>query len=59
MTPEELLQGVRKMYAEFYSTSYTVKRVIKSLRLGLFPFFLVLARNAIANMNARRLFPSK
>ncbi len=59
MTPEELLQGVRKMYAEFYSTSYTVKRVIKSLRLGLFPFFLVLARNAIANMNARRLSPSK
>lgn len=59
MTPEELLQGVRKMYAEFYSTSYTVKRVIKSLRLGLFPFFLVLARNAIANMNSKILFTSK
>ncbi|MCK4416327.1 MAG: B12-binding domain-containing radical SAM protein [Thermoplasmatales archaeon] len=59
MTPEELLQGVRRMYAEFYSTSYTVKRVVKSLRLGLYPFFLVLARNAVANMNSKLLFTSK
>lgn len=59
MTPEELLQGVRRMYAEFYSTSYTVKRVVKSLRLGLYPFFLVLARNAVANMNSKLLFTSE
>ncbi len=59
MTPEELLQGVRRMYAEFYSTSYTVKRVVKSLRLGLYPFFLVLARNAVANMNSKLLFAPK
>ena len=59
MTPEELLQGVRRMYIEFYSTSYTVKRVVKSLRLGLYPFFLVLARNAVANMNSKLLFTSK
>jgi len=59
MTPEELLQGVRRMYIEFYSTSYTVKRVVKSLRLGLYPFFLVLARNAVANMNSKLLFNPK
>ena len=59
MTPEELLQGVRRMYIEFYSTSYTVKRVVKSLRLGLYPFFLVLARNAVANMNSKLLFAPK
>jgi len=55
MTPEELRKGVRKMYMEFYSTPYTVKRAIKSLRLGLYPFFLVLERNISANMNSRRL----
>ena len=59
MTPEELLQGVRRMYVEFYSTSYTLKRVVKSLRLGLYPFFLVLARNAVANMNSKLLFAPK
>jgi len=59
MTPEELLQGVRRMYVEFYSTSYTVKRVVKSLKLGLYPFFLVLARNAVANMNSKLLFAPK
>ena len=59
MTPEELLQGVKRMYIEFYSTSYTVKRVVKSLGLGLYPFFLVLARNAVANMNSKLLFNPK
>ncbi len=56
MTPEELLKGVRKMYMEFYSTPYTVRRAIKSLRLGIYPFFLILERNISANMNSRRLF---
>ena len=59
MTPEELLQGVKRMYIEFYSTSYTVRRVVKSLRLGLYPFFLVLARNTVANMNSKLLFTPK
>jgi len=55
MTPEELREGVNKMYKEFYSTPYTVKRAIKSLRLGIYPFLLVLERNISANMNSRRL----
>ena len=59
MTTDELINGIRKMYTEFYSTPYTVKRVINSLSLGLYPFFLVLARNAVANMNARRVFSKK
>ena len=59
MTPDELIQGLRKMYYEFYSTPYTVKRIVRSLKLEIYPFFLVLARNAIANMNSRRLFNSR
>jgi len=59
MTPEELLQGVKKMYIEFYSIQNTLKRIVRSLKLGIYPLFLVLARNAVANMNSRRLFSSK
>jgi radical SAM superfamily enzyme YgiQ (UPF0313 family) len=59
MTSEQLLTGTRKMYYEFYSTGYTGKRIARSLKLGIYPFFLVLARNVIANMNSRRLFSSK
>ena len=59
MTPDELIQGLRKMYYEFYSTPYTAKRIVRSLKLEIYPFFLVLARNAIANMNSRRLFTSR
>jgi radical SAM superfamily enzyme YgiQ (UPF0313 family) len=59
MTAEELLQGVKKMYNEYYSTPYTVKRIVKSLKLGVYPFFMVLARNAVANMNSRILFSTK
>jgi radical SAM superfamily enzyme YgiQ (UPF0313 family) len=56
MTVDELTYGLRKMYIGFYSTGYTVKRIIRSLRLGFYPFFFVLARNAVANMGSRRLF---
>lgn len=59
MTPEELQQGVQWLYQNFYNPSYTLKRIIKSLRGGLCPFVVVLARNAVAMMNSRRLFPSK
>jgi len=55
MSSDELLDGVRKMYINFYSTQYTVKRVVKSLHLGLYPYLVVLARNAVAKMNSRRL----
>jgi radical SAM superfamily enzyme YgiQ (UPF0313 family) len=56
MTPDELMQGLKRMYQEFYSAHYTLKRVVRSLGLGFYPFFLVLARNAVAGMNSRRLF---
>lgn len=59
MTPKELTQGLRRMYTEFYSTFYTTKRIARSLKLGRYPFFSVLARNAVANMNSRRLFEKK
>ena len=45
MTPEELLEGVVQMNREFYSTSNTVKRCIKSLKLGFYPFLLVGLQN--------------
>lgn len=59
MTPEELILGVRKMYRDFYSISYTIKRVVKSIGLGFYPFVLVLERNFAASMSHRRLFLSR
>ena len=59
MTQEQLLDGIRKMYRTYYSTSYSIRRVIKSMRFGFYPFFLVLTRNMISNMNSRKLFVSK
>jgi len=55
MTAEELLNGVKKLYKNYYSTPNTLKRVIRSLNLGIYPVFLILFRNAIANMNSRRI----
>ena len=55
MTKKELTDGVKNMYSEFYSTPYTVKRILRSMRLGFYPFILVLIRNAISNMNSRKL----
>ena len=59
LTSEELLQGVKKMYKEFYSVPYTANRVVKSLKLGFYPSLIVLNRNSIAHMNSRRLFSSR
>jgi len=56
ITKEELLDGVRKMYNEFYSTKYTIKRIVRSMRLGFYPFFMVLVRNTVANMNRKLLY---
>jgi len=59
MNPEELIQGVRKIYGGFYSLPYTVKRVLRSFRLGFYPFILILERNFAASMSHRRLLHSK
>lgn len=59
MTEEELLNGVKKMYIRFYSTQNTIKRIVRSLGLGIYPFYLVLVRNSVSNMNSKFLFASK
>ncbi|PNX48604.1 MAG: hypothetical protein BV459_01990 [Thermoplasmata archaeon M11B2D] len=59
MTPEELRQGVQQMYREFYSPLPTMKRICRNLFRGLYPFFVVLARNIITTLNSRRLFSKK
>ncbi len=59
ISPAELLSGVRNIYRDFYSIPYTIKRVVKSVRLGFYPFILVLERNLAASMSHRRLFHSK
>lgn len=55
MSPNELEEGVKKMYKEFYSVRYTVKRIIRSIPLGFFPSLLVISRNAIANLGSKNL----
>jgi hypothetical protein len=55
ITPDELIKGVKKLYKNYYSTPNTIKRIIRSINLGIYPVFLVLVRNAIANMNSRRI----
>lgn len=59
MTPDELLQGVRFMYAEFYRPSYTIKRIAQNITRGLYPFFVIFTRNIVATLNARRLYALK
>jgi len=44
------------MYSEFYSIPYTIRRITRGLRLGLYPFLLIMARNIVATMNSRKLF---
>ena len=55
MTPEELRNGVIKMYNEYYSNKYTIKRIVKSIKLGFYQFFLVLFRNMITTMGTTQL----
>ena len=55
MTPDELRRGVQKMYTEFYTCSYSLKRILQNLRRGLYPFFIVSVRHIITIMNSRRL----
>ena len=56
MTDKELLTGVRKMYYKYYSPSNNIKRIFKSMRLGMLPFLLVLQRTFVAAMSHRKLF---
>jgi len=56
MTPEQLERGVQRISNEIYGISMTTKRVVRSLRWGLFAFFVVFFRNLVAMMSRRRLF---
>jgi len=56
MTPKELEEGIRRIYNEFYTMSFTIKRIVRGLRFGIYPFFVIFARNLVAMMSRRRLF---
>jgi radical SAM superfamily enzyme YgiQ (UPF0313 family) len=53
MTPEELKEGVINMYNDYYSIKHTIRRIIYSINLGFFPFFLVLFRNILTTMGTK------
>jgi len=54
MTPVELKHGVQTIFNEFYSPMYSMKRILRSLRWGIYPFVVVFARNMVATMSRRR-----
>jgi radical SAM superfamily enzyme YgiQ (UPF0313 family) len=55
MTPEELINGVYFIYKNFYRPSESIKRIIRSLKYGIIPFFSVMARNIITTMGSTRI----
>jgi radical SAM superfamily enzyme YgiQ (UPF0313 family) len=54
MNPEQLHNGVRMMYDAFYAP-YALKRIVRSLRWGVYPFVVMFARNMVAMMSRRRV----
>jgi radical SAM superfamily enzyme YgiQ (UPF0313 family) len=54
MSSEELILGIRYLYKEFYSTDFTVRRIIRSFKYGFYPFLLVFERNFTSYMNRRK-----
>ena len=57
MNPEQLRNGVRMMYDTFYAPPYALKRIVRSLRWGVYPFVVMFARNMVAMMSRRRVSP--
>ena len=55
MTPQELREGVGRMYDEFYQLPFAIKRIARGLRWGIYPFFAIFIRNLVAMMGRRRL----
>ena len=55
MTPEELRDGVKKMYVKYYSFKHTINRIILSMKLGFYPFFLILFRNILTSMGSKQI----
>ena len=56
MSPDQLRNGVRWMYDMFYQPPYSIKRILRSLRWGVYSFVVVFARNLVAMMSRRRLY---
>ena len=54
MSKEELQNGVIRMYSEFYSINNTIKRIFRGIKLGFYPFFLILFRNIITTMGIKQ-----
>jgi radical SAM superfamily enzyme YgiQ (UPF0313 family) len=57
MNPEQLRNGVRLMYDRFYAPPYALKRIVRSLRWGVYPFLVIFTRNMVAMMGRRRVSP--
>jgi hypothetical protein len=45
MTPEELLFGTEQVYKDFYSGSHSLRRMKRSLKVGLYPFIFLSSAN--------------
>lgn len=45
MSKDELLDGVKRISTEFYSTQNIIKRTTRGMRLGFYPFIQILVRN--------------
>ena len=54
MSEEELQNGVIRMYCDFYSIEHTIKRIFGGIKLGFYPFFLILFRNIITTMGIKQ-----
>lgn len=52
MSAEELGIGTKQLYREYYSTSNNIKRILKSIRLGFYPFFDTIMQSSY--MSTRR-----
>jgi len=45
MSPKELLDGVKESYKDHYKSLNIIKRAIKAIRLGYYPFFDTIEQN--------------
>ncbi|MFC1748882.1 B12-binding domain-containing radical SAM protein [Pseudomonadota bacterium] len=55
MSTTQLMQGNQYLYASFYNPIETLKRITKSLKLGLYPFFMVISRNLISMIASQKI----
>ena len=55
MSTTQLMQGVQYLYIRFYNPIETIKRIVKSLKLGLYPFFMVISRNLISMIASQKI----